>query len=96
MPALAAAGAGIGLYMASESAYEEFSSDDPKPSPERWEDLKNQIPKLDTGATISFAVSGALAATAVVLFFLVDRPAMQDKKTALRVGPGGFALSFDF
>ncbi len=97
--ALAAAGAGIGLYLASESAYEEYSSKDPAPSPTRWAELKDEIPKLDMGATISFAVSGALAATAVVLFILVDRPAMKERKaavSAVRVGPGGFAFSFDF
>lgn len=94
--ALAATGAGIGLWLASESAYDEFSSRDPEPTDERRDELKDKISGLDTGATISFAVAGALAVSAVVLFILVDRPAMKEKRATVSMGPGGFAFSFDF
>ena len=95
--ALAAAGAGIGFVVASDSAYEEFSDMANPPSAKRWDELKDEIPKLDTGATVSFAVAGGLAVTAALLYFLVDRPAMQEgKKTAVSVGPGGFAFTWQF
>lgn len=99
--ALAAAGAGIGLYMHSGSVADDYKEKlGAEKDNKKWEELEaegsDKVKELDTGAFISFGVAGALAATAVVLFFLVDRPAMQESKAAVRVGPGGFAISFDF
>ena len=92
--ALAAAGVGIYFGVSSNSAYDEYK--DANTTEARWLELKDEIPKLETGATVSFAVAGGLAATAVLLYFLVDRPAMQEKKSSVSVGPGGFAFSWDF
>ncbi len=91
--ALAVAGVGIGFGVASNSAYDEYKT---TKDADRYDELEKEVPKLETAATVSFAVAGGLAVTAAVLYFLVDRPAMQEKKSAFRVGPGGFAFSWDF
>ena len=92
--ALAVVSVGIGLGLASNSAYDEYSM---TKDPDRHDELKKQIPKLETGCNVSFAVAGALTVTAAVLYFLVDRSAMQEKKaSAVRFGPGGVAFTWDF
>ena len=96
--ALAALGAGIGMGLASDSAHEEY--EDPKTKPDRANELREQILDLETGANASFITAGVAAAAAVVLFLVVDRPAMKaankEAKAALRVSPGGLGVSWQW
>ena len=94
--ALAALGAGIGLGVASNSAYDEYKE---TTDPERWQELHDQIPGLELGSNVSFGVAGAAAAAAVLVYLFVDRPAANAESTATaRVlwGPTGASLSLPF
>ena len=95
--ALAAAGAGLGLGMAASSAYDEYETT--TDSARYWE-LRDEIPGLETGANAAFGVAGALAVTAVVLYFFVDRPAAQEADStpepAVAVSPSGASFSLSF
>ena len=94
--ALAALGAGIGLGVASNSAYDEYQE---TTDPERWQELRDQIPGLELGSNVSFGVAGAAAAAAVILYFFVDRPAARaESEHSARIlwGPMGASLSLPF
>ena len=94
--ALAALGAGIGLGVASNSAYDEYKE---TKDPERWQELRDQIPGLELGSNISFGVAGAAAAAAVLVYFFVDRPAANEKdQQAARIlwGPTGASIDLRF
>ncbi len=68
--ALVAAGIGIGLGVAAKSGYDEFQT---TPSPTRYDELKDSVPRLGNASTAMFVVGGALAVTSVVLFFVEGR-----------------------
>lgn len=93
--ALAAAGAGLGLGLAASSAYDEYKT---TTDTARYWELRDDIPGLETGANAAFGVAGALAVTAVVLYFFVDRPAAQESVTepAVAVSPSGASFSLSF
>lgn len=72
--ALAVAGVGIGIGVASNAAFQEYKE---TLDQERYWTLQSRISTFDTVANVSFGVAGALAAGAVALYFLVDRPAAE-------------------
>ena len=85
--------AGVVLGVASRSAFDEYLVTE---SPARFEELREEVSTLDTGANISFAVAGALAITAVMLYFLVDRPASRPGKSGVKIGPTGAAVTWEY
>lgn len=94
--ALAAVGAGVGLAVASDSAYDEYKT---TKDPVRYDELADQVPALETGTNVAFAVGGALAVTAAVLYFLVDRPAMKasaEQRASINWTGSGAVLSWEF
>jgi len=91
--ALAAAGAGLGLGLFARSAYEEYET---TADSDRYYELRDQIPGLELGANVAFGVAGGLAVTAVLLYFLVDRPAAQESTPAVSVSPLGASLAIEF
>ena len=91
--ALAAAGAGLGLGLAAKSAYDEYET---TPDRARYDELRDQIPGLELGANVAFGLAGGLAATAVLLYFLVDRPAAQESAPAVSVSPSGASFKVNF
>jgi len=95
--ALAALGAGIGLGVASNSAYEELKEE--KNDATRWEELNDEVKSLELGSNISFGVAGGAAVAAVLLYIFVDRPAAKakDEQTAQVLwGPTGASIRLIF
>ncbi len=94
--ALAFVGVGIGMGVASRSAYEEYETTEDQ---NRWEELRDTIPTYDAVMYASYAAAGALAVTSVVLYFMVERHRPTRAETA-RVtplfGPGSAALKVTF
>jgi tetratricopeptide (TPR) repeat protein len=102
--ALVALGVGIGMGISADSAFEDYKNT--KSNAEYWE-LRDTIEGRGTLANVFFGVAGALAVTAAVLYFVVDRPAAagtetpddedQQEATGLRLrlaGAGRIALEF--
>lgn len=94
--ALAALGAGIGLGVASNSAYEEWEG---KPAGTEKDDLADQVSSFDLGANISYGVAGGAVVAAVLLYIFADRPAAKakDNQTAqVYWGPTGASVKLRF
>lgn len=95
--ALAALGAGIGLGVASDSAFEEYQT---TKDPKRYDELQDQVPILENASRAMYVTAGALAAAAVVLLVVVDKPwagraeAEPKSAIALRVTGNGLRLEF--
>ncbi len=95
--ALAALGVGLGMGASASSAYDEWET---TTDPARFDELKDTVHQRETLANVMFGVAGGLAVAAVVVYFLVDRPAARaDRKEAavrLRPGPLGVDLTVRF
>jgi len=94
--ALVAAGVGLGLGLASDSAFEKMQQTDDQND---YRDHRDATLSLETGANVSFAAAGALAVTAVVLYLLVERhPGEQkaEEKAPVSVRPSAFGLTLQF
>lgn len=93
--ALAAVGAGIGLAVASDSAWQDLQ--DAK-SGDEFDEFEAQVLAYDAGMAASFAVAGVAAAGSLLIYFLVERDRGGQEgvpnKVSLRPGPGGISLVF--
>ena len=93
--AVAAVGAGIGLAVASDSAWEELQE---TKSGDRFDELEKQVLGYDAGMVVSFSVAGVAAAGALLIYFLVERdpgaPEDEPAAVSLQPGPGGIRLVF--
>jgi hypothetical protein len=69
---LAALGVGIGMGVSADSAYEDYQT---TTSNSEYRELRDTIEGRETLSNVFFGVAGALAVTAAVLYFFVDRPA---------------------
>jgi len=93
--ALALAGVGIGMGAASSGAFEEYEQTKDQ---ERYLELQDNIRTYDTVMAVSYATAGALAITAAVLYFVVERPGRPDRQARVMplLSPGFTGVSVNF
>lgn len=96
--AVAVLGVGVGLGVAASGDHSDWEQE--KTDPARWDELKSSGQTKATAANVMFGVGGALAAGAVVLFFLEGR-SPERAASATRVVPllgsaAGLGLSGSF
>ena len=92
--AVAAGGVALGLGLTYKAAISEY--EDRELSPTRWEELQDEIPSLETGTNVSFAIAGAAVVATALVYFLVDRPAMKAERPVVSLSPGGAVFSWEF
>ena len=68
--AVAALGAGIGMGLVSNSAFDEYETTSSQT--DYW-DLRDKVSAMETGANVSFAVAGAMAVTSALIYLLWER-----------------------
>ncbi len=95
--AVAALGAGAGLYVASDSKFNEFEANK---DPDKHQELRDAVQTLERASAAMFITGGVAAAGAVVLFILEGRPSARPRRAAglpgtriLPLGGGGPGLS---
>ena len=89
--ALAGVGMGFGLWAKSGwDEYQEVASTDR----ERYDLLRDSVPMRATVSSVTFATAGALAITAVVLFFVEPRGEAQPTRAS--VTPDGVVFGYQF
>jgi PEGA domain len=74
--AVAVLGVGVGLGVAASGDHSDWEQEEIDPA--RWDELKSSGQTKATAANVMFGVGGALAAGAVVLFFLEGRSPERD------------------
>ena len=93
--AVALAGLGMGFGLWAQSGYDEYTEVATSGPRDRYDTLRDSVPMRATVSTISFATAGALAITAVVLFFVEPRGEAQ-KPARASVTPDGVVFGFEF
>ena len=91
--AVAAAGVGLGLGLSYKSAISDYEATD---QPTRYDELREDIPRLETGTNVSLAVAGAAVVATALVYFFVDRPAIKAEQPSVSPSPGGAVLSWGF
>jgi len=77
--AVGAAGAGVGMGVVSDSAFEDYQAT--KSQDEYW-DLRDKVSAMETGANVSFIAAGVLAVGAAAVYFLWERHPASEKSAA--------------
>ena len=94
--ALAAGGVALGMGLAYKSSISDYEAADLQPL--RWDELQDEIPGRETATNVSLGIAGAAAVAAVLVYILVDRPAMNTEEATPAVTPTatGAAFSWQF
>ena len=77
--ALGAAGAGIGMGVVSDSAFEDYQETG---SQQDYWDLRDKVSAMETGANVSFIAAGVLAAGAAAVYLLWERHPSREQAPA--------------
>lgn len=85
--ALAMVGLGVGMGLASSSAFDEYETTQDQ---QRYFELEDNIKTYDTVMAVSYAAAGALAITSVCIYLFVERKGPAEKQAAVvpLLGPG--------
>lgn len=93
--AAAAAGVGLGLGLWSAKGWSQYQEAADAGDTKRYNELRDSIPGRTLGTNIAFGVAGALAVTAVVLFF-VEAPGERPTTGPQVSRDPGYLLSYEF
>ena len=91
--AVAAAGVGLGVGLSYKSAISDYEATD---QITRYNELREEIPRLETGTNVSLAVAGAAVVATALVYFFVDRPAMNTETPTVSPSAGGAVFSWGF
>ena len=91
--AVALAGVGMGFGLWAKSGWEEYQ-EVAYSDRARYDQLRDSVPMRATVSTISFATAGALAVTAVLLFFV--EPRGESRPPRASVTPDGVVFGYQF
>jgi len=80
--AVVLAAVGVGFAVSADLDYDEYQNTE---DPERFRELEDAVPRKAAIGYSAIGVAGALAVTAVVLYFVEGRPAAGERRGAVRL-----------